>query len=342
VDNLTHSLFALTLAQTPLKRAGRGTTLTLLLASNAPDSDIVAAIARGGEAYLSAHRGSSHSLLGILTLALAVAILVSVVRKRSRPPTAFFKLAGIAVIGTMGHVLMDLPTSYGTRLFSPFDSTWYAVDLMPIIDVYLLGLLAIGLIAGRMKRAFRAHIAATVLVLMGVNYAFRTALHTVALGRAGGNRADVVSSWPDAPRPKLPSDYPCRAEPCTLEIAAIPTFVSPFSWRIIRQMSNGYDIREMDLLAGAERPIAWLPNDSAPAVHAARQESAPRSFLAFSRFPTARVRTHDDETVVRILDVRFLDSPLGEGDEELRGGGLFGVRVRIDRHGRILDDRLGN
>ncbi|MGH9145650.1 MAG: metal-dependent hydrolase [Vicinamibacterales bacterium] len=342
MDNLTHSLCALTLAQTPLKRAGRGTTLTLLLASNAPDSDVVVGLARGGEAYLSAHRGSSHGPLGILTLAVVVATLIYVARRRGRPPTPFFKLVGIALVGTLGHVLMDLPTSYGTRLFSPFDSTWYAVDLMPIIDVYLLGLLAIGLIAGRMTVAFGGHVAVAVLVLMGVNYAFRTVLHTMALGRAGGNRTDVVSSWPDAPRPKLPNDYSCPAEPCTLEIAAIPTFVSPFSWRIIRQLPNGYDIREMDLLAGVERPIAWLPNDSAPAVDAARQGPATRSFLAFSRFPTARVRTHDDETVVRIFDVRFLDAPLSEGEEELRGGGLFGVRVRIDRHGRILDDRLGN
>jgi hypothetical protein len=41
LDNLTHSLFALTLARSPLGRAGRGTTATLLLASNAPDIDIV-------------------------------------------------------------------------------------------------------------------------------------------------------------------------------------------------------------------------------------------------------------------------------------------------------------
>ena len=39
MDNLTHTLFALTLARTPLGRAGRGTTATLLLASSAPDAD---------------------------------------------------------------------------------------------------------------------------------------------------------------------------------------------------------------------------------------------------------------------------------------------------------------
>ena len=42
MDNLTHSLFGATLARTPLARAGRGTTAALLIASNAPDIDIVA------------------------------------------------------------------------------------------------------------------------------------------------------------------------------------------------------------------------------------------------------------------------------------------------------------
>jgi hypothetical protein len=42
LDNITHTLFGATLARTPLGRAGRGTTAALLLASNAPDVDIVA------------------------------------------------------------------------------------------------------------------------------------------------------------------------------------------------------------------------------------------------------------------------------------------------------------
>jgi len=43
MDNLTHTLFGLTLARTPLGRAGRGTTAALILASSAPDIDIIAA-----------------------------------------------------------------------------------------------------------------------------------------------------------------------------------------------------------------------------------------------------------------------------------------------------------
>ena len=57
MDNVTHTLFALTLARTPLGRAGRGTTMALVLASNAPDIDIVATVG-GGPSYLTWHRGA--------------------------------------------------------------------------------------------------------------------------------------------------------------------------------------------------------------------------------------------------------------------------------------------
>src|SRR6202158_116940 len=75
LDNLTHSLFALTLARTPLGRAGRGTTAALLLASNAPDVDIVAT-AGGAINYLRWHRGPTHGPLGIISLGIATAGLV--------------------------------------------------------------------------------------------------------------------------------------------------------------------------------------------------------------------------------------------------------------------------
>ena len=58
---------------------------------------------------------------------------------------------------------MDLPTSYGTRLLSPFDWHWFAVDLMPIVDVYLLAALFAGLLFGQASEASRRRKAAIVL-----------------------------------------------------------------------------------------------------------------------------------------------------------------------------------
>ncbi len=160
MDNLTHTLFALTLARTPLARAGRGTTAALVLASNAPDIDIVARVG-GTDAYLRWHRGPTHGPLGIVALGLLVAVLVRLglpfLDKSSEENAAasWPMLIAVSMIGVFCHVLMDFPTSYGTRMLSPFDWHWFAVDWMPIVDVYLLFALGAGLLFGSLSREAR-------------------------------------------------------------------------------------------------------------------------------------------------------------------------------------------
>ena len=348
MDNLTHTLFGLTLAQTPLRRAGRGATLTLLLASNAPDSDIVVAMTRGGAAYLSAHRGSSHGPLGVAGLALVAAALVyggfrcGGPRRGTR--ASFLSLAGLGLLGTLAHVLMDLPTSYGTRVLSPFDRTWYTVDWMPIIDGYLLALLAVGLAAVWLKATARTGIASTVLLLVAANYLLRAELHAIALRQALGSHvtAPTFSAWPDRPSPKLPSDHACVRDPCALTTAALPTFGSPFRWRVVRQFSNGYRLSEIDVLTRTEQSIGWMAHDNGATVEAARHACDSVVFLAFSRFPAAQVDHQNGETIVQMRDVRFLNVAVARRGEEFRPRRRFTVTVRLDSNGKILERRLGD
>jgi membrane-bound metal-dependent hydrolase YbcI (DUF457 family) len=125
LDNLTHSLFGLTLARTPLGRAGRGTTAALVLASNAPDIDIVAT-AGGAIKYLQWHRGPTHGALGMIGLGIVSAAFVWLGRRISvsvnastsaarndsvDPPASFLMLCAISIVGVICHVLMDVPTS---------------------------------------------------------------------------------------------------------------------------------------------------------------------------------------------------------------------------------------
>src|SRR5262249_56072577 len=90
------------------------------------------------------------------------------------PDAPFAILVAVALIGVVLHVLMDLPTSYGTRVLSPFDWRWFAVDWMPIVDIYLLMMLLAGSLGfGRPSAAVRRNKAAVVLTLMAANYGFR-------------------------------------------------------------------------------------------------------------------------------------------------------------------------
>jgi len=352
MDNLTHSLFGLTLAQTPLRRVGPGATLTLVLASNAPDSDIVVAMTRGGAAYLTAHRGSSHGPLGVVGLALLTAGLVyagfrwwkTTAPDRAASGASFLSLVGLALVATLAHVLMDLPTPYGTRSLSPFDRMWYTVDWMPIIDVYLLGVLAAGLLAVYWSPAARTRITLIVLLLVASNYGLRAELHAAALRRSMTNRNPpaALSAWPDLPYPKLPGDYMCPAHPCALTTAALPTFGSPFRWRIVRQFSNGYRFSEINLLAGREQSLGWMRADDGAAVEIARGAANSQTFLAFSRFPAAQVDHAGQQTIVRMSDVRFLDVPVSGRVAELRPTRFFTVTVRLDRQGKVLEHRFGD
>jgi Predicted membrane-bound metal-dependent hydrolase (DUF457). len=76
VDNITHSLFGWTLARAGLGRRAPYATATLILASNAPDIDIVAGL-RSGVDYLAVHRGPTHGPLGVIGLGLVTAGIIS-------------------------------------------------------------------------------------------------------------------------------------------------------------------------------------------------------------------------------------------------------------------------
>src|ERR1041384_2845520 len=104
MDNLTHTLFAVTLGRTPLGRAGRGTTAALLLASNAPDIDIVTT-AGGAVKYLAGTRGMTHGPIGIVGLAVASAAIVEGARglvpkwRHPEEDATFGMLVAVSLIG---------------------------------------------------------------------------------------------------------------------------------------------------------------------------------------------------------------------------------------------------
>ena len=101
---------------------------------------------------------------------------------------------------------------------------------------------------------------------------------------------------------------------------AIPSFVSPFSWRVIAHLSNAYEIHDVNLLdARFRRPpgdgeVLWrttarFPNVWTPAVWTAASTNIGRTILGFSRLPA--VRSFADPTgitTVQWTDLRFVDA----------------------------------
>src|SRR6185437_5089038 len=126
--------------------------------------------------------GPTHGVIGVVALGVLVPFLVRlgqrIVDRRGRPPgeeaeAPLGMLIAVSIIAVVCHILMDLPTSYGTRLLSPFDWHWFAIDLMPIVDVYLIVIMIAGLLFGASSPEARRRNAAIVLVLMAANYSVR-------------------------------------------------------------------------------------------------------------------------------------------------------------------------
>jgi hypothetical protein len=270
---------------------------------------------------------------------------------------------------------MDLPTSYGTRLLSPFEWHWFSTDWMPIVDIYLIVILGTGLVFGQRRSRQRARgsrstpvvassfdarsrNAVIALVLMVVNYGVRAVAHDEALRHAPelfGPR--LPQRCATAPPPatgilRWPSNLPPAdgAAPCLIDLAGIPTFLSPLRWRLIAYRSDGYEVRDLDLLGmlrqgmgdvnDVPRVAITYPNRWTPAVFAAADTNVARIFLGFARFPAVRsVVLRDGATSVQWTDLRFVNDIRERPG--VRERAFFTATVRLDPAYSVLEQRLG-
>jgi len=233
---------------------------------------------------------------------------------------------------------------------SPFSWRWFTMDLLPIIDIYLLIILVGGLVLGRGSAARRRTAAIVALILMAANYGVRIAAHQQALATAGstfGSRLpppcdpqqafrSLVDSWPRADA--------TRGGSCLVETAAIPSFLSPFQWRVIAQLRDAYEIYDVVLggLGGRPGPPARISNQWTPLVAGAARTPTAQVLFGFSRFPAARVEQDSaGRSVVQFSDMRFA-VPLDPGQPPSRRSALFTVTVTFDPGGAIVQERLGD
>jgi membrane-bound metal-dependent hydrolase YbcI (DUF457 family) len=344
VDNLTHTLVALTLANAGFRRFGRGATATLVLASNIPDLEFVTRLADNGRlAYLAAHRGPTHGPLG-LALGASMAAIVWLAGRRPRSTeraASFPALVAIGMAGVVGHVLLDLGTSYGTRVLSPLSAVWYGVDWLPVLDVWLWALLGCGLAAAWLRPAQRRAAALACLALAVGYVGLRATTHDAALGRALEIQA-LAGVEPDATGSRTLFAYLNSSQRSALP-AALPAGSSPFAWRLITRAPSGFEVRDVNLLSRGEKQrsaILRFPDGRSPLIARASEAPTARVFLDFSRFTSVEVRRHrNGDATVHWYDMRF--GRPAEGIDERSYTSPFGAWVRLAPDGRILRYGLG-
>src|SRR5437773_6896678 len=153
MDNVTHSLAGLLLAESAVRLRARLTrmepsprfravaAISSMIAANLPDTDLLYS-GFGGDRlrYLLHHRGHTHTVLMVIIGAALVYGAVMLVWRRARDaPTRQDArwLLGLLLASTLSHLALDWTNSYGIHPFWPVDDRWRYGDAMFIVEPWL-------------------------------------------------------------------------------------------------------------------------------------------------------------------------------------------------------------
>jgi inner membrane protein len=239
MDTLTHTLSGALLARATHRPAQRMTLATRTwigaLACAFPDSDFVLHWV-DALFYFNWHRGVTHSLVLLPLWAGAGAWLLHLASRRRWPLTELFWLLALA-IGL--HILGDLVTAYGTRIWMPLSTARVHWDFTFNIDLIFTGILLAGLLLSWRYRPVASARLFTVLLLgyVGLQLLFQQQALRIAAAYAGA-----------------------QPDPGSMRVTALAQPLSPLNWKLLVEEDGLYHTAYLRLRGPAWAPPgpAWL------------------------------------------------------------------------------------
>jgi inner membrane protein len=318
-------------------------TLTLTLAAEAPDLDVLGRF--GGPAFgFAHHRGFTHSFLGVPLDAVVVVAFVYLIwwlrgRRVKDPnlPPRWGLLFFYACIAGLSHILLDFTNNYGVRPFWPFSEKWYSWDIVFIFEPIMFSILLLGLIVpsffalidnevGARPYGPRGRFAAT-LALAGVvlMWGLRDFEHRRAVA------ALAARTYQDA-------------EP--LRVSAYPALTNPFRWYGVVETPAFFVLAPVNSLGPEVDPdgdlkIRYKPEET-PITLAAKRSYLGRVYLDWAQYPLVETQTlPEGEYIVDFQDLRFVQLPslFGRRGETRRA---LGAGVQLDKNLHVVGDVYGS
>jgi len=350
---VTHFLTGACLGRAGLNRKTALATLTLTLAAEAPDLDVLSRFS--GPAFgFAHHRGFTHSFLGVPLDAVVVVGFVYLIwllrgRKLKDPnvPPRWGLLFFYACLAGLSHILLDFTNNYGVRPFWPFSEKWYSWDIVFIFEPIMFTCLLVGLIApalfwlidkeiGARQRGPRGRIAATLaLISVVLLWTLRDFEHRRAVN------ALEARTYMGA--------NPARA-------SAYPDLANPFRWYGVVETTNFFALAAVESLAPEVNPgatdddkleIHYKPEET-PITLAAKRTYLGRVYLDWAQYPITQTEVLESPQqgyIVNFQDLRFAQLPslfsrLRGGDE--KGSKPLGAGVRLDGNLNVIGDVYGS
>ncbi len=318
MDNLTHTLSGIILSRAGLNRLSPHAPLLLVAAVNAPDLDVVSALA-GPSTYLQYHRGPLHSLAAMPFLALLVTAVIWLFQRKN------FCWRGayiVSLAGVASNPIFDLANAYGVRILWPFSDRWIHADFLPIVDPWIWVLFLLGLVAPWLSRLVSSEIGAKAGTGRGAAIFVLCVLSGYCFGRhLLHDRAVAVL------------DARMYQGEAPVRVAAMPSPANPFRWTGLVEGREFFERHpEMNLLEDFDPSAGAIYYKPAPGpeIALARETKLFRVFLGFAQWPLWRVTPltgPEGGVTVELTDLRF-GAP---------GGSHFEVTARVDASGRVAE-----
>ena len=155
MDTITHGIAGALLAKAAFNGADvfppelvskrRVITWSVMLGAIFPDSDVLRDfVSRNPLLMITWHRSITHSLLLLpIWSVLLAALTVTICRWRKWESPSFLALWGLWAAGILSHILLDLVTTFGTMIWSPYKWSRPAWDILFIIDFSFTAILLI-------------------------------------------------------------------------------------------------------------------------------------------------------------------------------------------------------
>lgn len=247
MDNVTHSLIGVLLARAslPWTRSIRGAVWAAVLASNAPDIDIVAGPFFDDRrlGYLVHHRGYTHTFVAALLLGVGCA---AIARWRD-PKAAKGPIAALALLAAALHIGADAWNNYGVHPLWPFDARWFYGDFVFIVEPLLWAALLPLAWTTATGRGWRVLLAVLAVFLVGASATAVGPLTAIAVGgllAAGG----VWLSRHDGP-----------VVPAVVALGVLGTFATAHgrAEALVRAAAPGQDVLDVVLTPMPATPWCW-------------------------------------------------------------------------------------
>lgn len=351
LEPITHFLTGACLGRAGLNRNTALATLTLTLAAEAPDLDVLARF-HGSAFAFAHHRGFTHSFLGVPIDAAAVVGFVYLIwrlrKKKTNDPSLLPRwglLFLYACLAGLSHILLDFTNNYGVRPFWPFSEKWYSWDIVFIFEPIMFTCLLLGLIVpsifalidqevGARRHGPGGRILAIIALIAVVSlWVFRDFEHRRAVSALAARTYE--------------GSEPIRA-------SAFPDLANPFLWHGVVETSNFFVLAPVDSRGPEVNPglgendklqIRYKPEET-PITLAAKSSYLGRHYLDWAQYPITQTEENAEGYIVHFQDLRFVQLPslftrFRRGNANDKDSKPLGAAVQLDRNLHIVGDLYG-